>query len=142
MQELLNNCKVEDRLMKQLASGIVGPEAAASFYGFLKDRSFKIPETDKILNSFDEARADIVELINANRLDVLNLVIKKLVLEFKLEASQVSNLNSFVNCLPEELGVLFFKHMAAKCPEEFMDIMERFDAFSRISGKIFEMLKS
>lgn len=142
VQELLNNCRIEDRLMKQLVAGIVGPEAAASFYGFLKDRSFKIPETDKILNSFEESRADIVELINTSRLDVLSLVIKKLVLDFKPEASQLSNLNSFVNCLPEELGVLFFKHMAAKRPEEFMEIMDRFDAFSRISGKIFEMLKS
>jgi hypothetical protein len=128
--------------MKQLVAGIVGPEAAASFYGFLKDRSFKIPETDKILNSFEEARADVIELINANRLDVLSLVIKKLVLEFMPEASQVANLNSFVNCLPEELGVLLFKHMAAKRPEEFMETMEHFDAFSRISGKIFDMLKS
>jgi hypothetical protein len=32
--------------------------------------------------------------------------------------------------------------MAAKRPDEFIDLIQRFDAYNKISGKIFEMLKS
>ncbi len=142
VQELMNNCKLSERLMRQLIAGIVGPEAAASFYGFLKDSSFKIPSTDKILYNFNEAKADVLDVLEKNRLDVLSLIIKKLVLTFRIEDTHISSLNAFVNCLPEELGVLFFKLLAAKRPEEFMDVIQHFDAYEKISGKIFEMLQS
>jgi hypothetical protein len=142
VQELMNNCKLEDRLMKQLIAGIVGPEAAASFYGFLRDRSFKIPEAERILCNFEEVEADLMDIIAKNRLDVLSLVIKKLVLIFQVEETHISGLNSFINCLPEELGVLFFKQLATKRPEVFAEVIQHFDAYERISSKIFEMLKS
>jgi hypothetical protein len=128
--------------MRQLLAGIVGPEVAASFYGFLKDRNFKIPATDRILNSFEEVKADVVDILEKNRLDVLSLVIKKLVFTVRLEETQISNMNAFINCLPVELGVLFFKQLAAKRPEEFMDVIQHLDAYEKISDKIFEMLKS
>lgn len=141
VQELMNNCRLNERLMRQLIAGIVGPEAAASLYGFLKDRSFRIPSTEKILNSFEEVRADVMEVLEKDRLDVMSLIIKKLVLSFKAEEGHIVSLNAFVNCLPEELGVLFFKLLAAKRPEEFMGLIQQFDANEKISGKIFELLK-
>ncbi|HYE82903.1 MAG TPA: AAA family ATPase [Clostridia bacterium] len=141
VQELLNNCSLNERLMKQLIAGIVGPEAAASFYGFLKNRSFKIPAADKILENFVEVKADIQEVLEMDRLDVLSLIIKKLVLQFRMEKAHIDNLNAFVNCLPEELGVLFFKLLATKRSDEFMDVIQQFDAYEKISDKIFEMLK-
>ncbi len=141
-QELMNNCNLSDKLMKQLIAGIIGPEAGASFFGFLKDRSFKIPSADRILKNFDEVKPDVMEVLGQNRLDVLSLIMKKLVLTFRNEEGHINNLNAFVNCLPEELGVLFFKLLAAKRPEEFMSLIQHFDAYNRISGKIFEMLKS
>ncbi|HOE57636.1 MAG TPA: hypothetical protein PLI20_08620 [Bacillota bacterium] len=142
VQELMNNCNISERLMKQLIAGIVGPEAAASFYGFMKDRSFKIPSADKILNNFEEVRTDVMDVLETDRLDVVSLVIKKLVLAFRTEKVHIDNMNAFVNCLPEELGVFFFKLLAAKRPEEFMDLIRHFDAYERISEKIFEMFKS
>jgi hypothetical protein len=142
VQELMNKCSLSERLMRLLIAGIVGPEAAASFYGFLKDRSFKIPSADKILNSFEEVKDDVLDVLDKNRLDVLNLIIIKLVLAFKNEEAHINSLNAFINCMPEELGVLFFKQLAAKRPEEFMDMIQHFDAYERISDKIFQMLKS
>lgn len=142
VQELMNRCKLSERLMRQLIAGIVGPEVTASFYGFLKDRNFKIPAADKILNNFEEVKNDVSDVLEMNRLDVMSLVIKKLVLTFRAEEVHIKNMNAFINCLPEELGVLFFKQLAAKRPDEFMDIIQHFDAFERISGKIFELLKS
>lgn len=142
VQELLNNCCLDERLMRQLIAGIVGPEAAASFYGFLKDRSFRIPSTDKILNSFQDVKSEVLEVLDKNRLDIMSLLIKKLVLTFKAEKEHINSLNAFVNCLPEELGILFFKQMATKRPEEFMDLITEFDAYEKISDKIFEMFKS
>jgi hypothetical protein len=142
VQELMNNCKLSDKLMKQLVAGVVGPEAAAAFYGFLKDRSFRIPATDRLLNNFEEARADIMNILEKNRLDVLSLIIKKLIFAFRTEDTHLNNLNAFINCLPEELGVLFFKQLAAKRPEDFFGIIQYFDAYEKISSKIFEVLKS
>ncbi|MGE5633562.1 MAG: AAA family ATPase [Caulobacteraceae bacterium] len=142
VQEPLNNCDLGEKLMRQLIAGIVGPEAAASFYGFLKDKSFKIPSIDLLLINFEEVRKDIKNILDKNRLDVLSLIIKKAVVSFKKDDTHIGNLNAFINCLHEELGILFFKLLAAKRPEEFMEVMQRFDAAEQISDKIFEMLKA
>jgi hypothetical protein len=65
VQEILNNCKLDDGLMKQLIAGILGPETASSFYGFLRDRSFKIPSTEKLLTSFSDVKTELQEILDS-----------------------------------------------------------------------------
>lgn len=140
VQEILNNCSLEDSIMKQLISGIVGPEAASSFFGFMKDRSFKIPSTEKILNDYEEVYPVISEILEKNRLDIMNLVIKKVILNFEINDNHMKNLNAFVNSLPDELGILFLKLLATKRADDFEKVVPYITAFDKVSDKIVEIM--
>ncbi|MCX7922988.1 MAG: AAA family ATPase [Clostridia bacterium] len=140
VQEILNNCKVSEKLMKELIAGILGPEAAASFYGFIRDRSFKIPSTDKMLNSFNEVRPDLDEVLSKNRLDIMNLVIRKAVISFEFRDMHLVNLNAFVEYLPEELAILFFKLLANKRADDFEKATENLSIFNKVADKIIDIM--
>jgi hypothetical protein len=140
VQEILNNCSLNEKLMKQLIAGILGPEAASSFFGFLRDRDFKIPSTEILLNNFSQVRPQLQEILDKNRLDIINLVIKKAVYTFQMNEEHLKNLNEFLEFLPEELVILFFKLMTTKSPEEFDEATQKLDAFNRAADKIFDIL--
>jgi hypothetical protein len=140
VQELLNNCELEERLMSQLISGILGPETAAAFYGFIKNRDFKIPATEKLLNDFEGQKPVISEILKKNRLDILNLIIRKTVIAFELKEQHMASLNSFVEFLPDELGILFFKLLAAKRPDDFQEAIGNIRAFDRMADRIIQVM--
>jgi hypothetical protein len=140
VQELLNNCKLNEKLLMELTAGILGPETAASFFGFLKNRNFKIPSTEKLLYDFEEVRPVVDDLLKKNRLDIMSLVIKKTVNSFKLTEINLKNLDAFIGCLPDELAVLFFKLLAIKRPEDFTGIAQHLECFDRVSDKMVDIL--
>lgn len=140
VQELMNNCKLTDKLLMELIAGILGPETTSSFFGFMKNRDFKIPSTEKLLNNFEEVKPAIAEIIGKHRLDVMNLVIKKAILTFQLKEPHLKNLNAFVNYIPEELGILFFKLLATKRMEEFEEVSQRIDDFDKLSDRILDIM--
>ena len=72
----------------------------------------------------------------------MNLIIKKAVLAFELNEVHFMNLNTFLEELPEELGILFFKTLATRRPEDFQEVSEKLGVFSNISDKIIELLIS
>lgn len=141
VQELLNNCTLDNRLMMELVSGILGPQTAASFFGYLKTRDFTIPSVKQLLTCFAEVRPKMLDLIDKNRLDIVNLLIRKIVTEFDGSASQLENMNAFVNCLPQELKILFFKLLATKRPEQFEQACESFDAFPEVIDKVVDLMR-
>lgn len=140
VQELLNNCKLNEKLMMELIAGILGPETASSFYGFMKNRDFKIPSTEKLLNDFEEVKPVIEEILKKNRLDIINLVIKKVIASFELKEQHLASLNAFLECLPEELGVLFFKLLATRRADDFERVTQYLAAFDKLSDKIVEIM--
>lgn len=140
VQELLNNCNLDNKLMMELISGILGPETTSSFYGFLKNKDFKIPQTQIILNQFDLAKPLILEIIEKNRIDILNLIIKKVIIEFELKEGHFININSFVECLPQELKILFFKLLGTKRPENFQEVVQNLSVFEDVSEKILQIM--
>lgn len=140
VQELLNNCKLEDRMMMELIAGILGPETTSAFYGFLKNKDFKIPSTEKLLNDFESVRPVILEILEKNRLDIISLIIKKTVITFEVGDQHLKNVNVFIDCLPEELSILFFKLLATKRADEFQDIVQKLDMFEKVSDKIIEIM--
>lgn len=142
VQEIMNNCHLDEKLMKELVSGILGPKTAASFYGYIKDRGLKIPPVEKLLNDFESVRADIEAIIAKNRIDILNMIIKKAAAAFELNETHLLNLNGFVDSLPEEMGILFFKVLADSRPEEFENAPQYFKSFDRIGDKIFDAIVS
>lgn len=140
IQELLNNCTLSDNLMRELISGIVGPQAAHAFYGFLENRSLGIPATINILTKYQEERYKILELLKANRLDIMNYIIRRLVASTEIKEESLENINSFVNDLSEELQILFFKYLIAQGGEDMDMVIEGCEAFENISDKIFDVL--
>jgi hypothetical protein len=140
VQEIMNNCSLEEGILKQLIAGVVGPEAAASFFGFLADRSFNIPSAEKMLCSYGEVKPVIADILSKGRLDVMHYIIRRTVLAFEFSETQLKNVNDFLSDLPDELGVLFFKLLATSRPDDFERALESFSASERISDKIIGAL--
>ena len=140
VQELLNNCSLSEKLMLELIAGILGPETASAFFGFMKNRDFKIPPTEKLLNNFSEVERDIKDILDRNRLDIINLIIKKAVITFELKETHMMSLNSFTSHLTDELNILFFKLLATKRADDFQGVIGHINAFDRVSDKILETI--
>ena len=140
VQELLNNCKLDNRLMHELIAGIVGSQAAASFYGFLRNRDMKIPATKLILEHYEEVRQDIIQLINNKHIEVLNYIIKRVVSEVQDLEQHILNINRFLEDLPQELQILFFKYMSMHRPEVVDGFMEHSEVMVSISDRMIEIL--
>ncbi|MDP4182576.1 MAG: AAA family ATPase [Bacillota bacterium] len=140
VQELLNNCDLNDKLMVELIAGILGPEVASAFLGYIRSRDFAIPSTQKLLNSFEEVRPSIQGIMDKNRLDIINLIIKKIVVGYEVEKNQIDNMNCFVEFLNEELRVLFFKVLASKRPEDFEETVKSMPVFDSVADKVVEII--
>jgi hypothetical protein len=140
VQELMNHCKLEDKLMRELIAGIIGNQAAASFYGYLRNRDIKIPSTSVLLGNYSLARENILNLINKKHIEIINYVIKKLVLSFQPESQQLSCLEQFLEDLPQELQVLFYKYLSVKRPETVEALTEHSKIFDDISEKIVDII--
>lgn len=140
VQDLLNNCRLDQKLMIELISGILGPEVTASFFGFIKNRDFKIPSTNVILNNFKEVKTVLEEILKLSRLDIMSLIIKKVVLSYELKQIHFENINSFVGVLPEELSILFFKQLATKRADDFEETVKHIKIYDRISDRIVEIM--
>ncbi len=140
VQELLNNCKLEPNLMKELIAGIVGPQAAASFYGYLGHRDIRIPSSEKLLTDYQSVREEIKTLLKDNHIDRLNYLIRKLVITFDGSELQIRNLDEFLLDLPEELQLLFFKTFSLNREKEMELIAGKSDCFDRIIDKIISIM--
>ncbi len=142
VQELMNQCKLDDRLMRELIAGIVGTQAAASFYGYQKHRDIRIPSTKVLLENYSEVKSDIQNLVLNKHIDILNYVIKKVVTSFELSDEQLQNLEEFLTDLPQELQVLFFKYLSVKRSGELDALTERSKIFENISDIIIDIISA
>lgn len=142
VQELLNNCSLEASLMKELVAGIIGPQAAASFYGFLKNRNLRIPSAAKLLTDYNSVREDIKALLQENHMDILNYLIKKLVHIFTGGAEEVKHLDAFLKELPEELQLLFFKYFMLQREKDSELLLGQSEVFEQITDRILPVINS
>jgi hypothetical protein len=140
VQELLNNCALPEALMQELVSGILGPQTAASFFGYLKNRSYAIPSAAALLADYDSMHEQVLALVQDGRLDILGLVLKKTVSLLDGSDAQCRNLNLLLLDLPQEFQLLFFKTLAEEKPELFLDVAQRTDAMSTLSEQISQLL--
>ncbi len=67
VQELRRSCAVGERLMRELIAGVVGPQAAAAFYGFLQDRGPAVPAARTVLECYEDARDGVRALVRQQR---------------------------------------------------------------------------
>lgn len=140
IQELHNNCKLGDKLMRELVAGIVGPQAAASFYGFLNNRDLIIPSTKDIIENYYKVKNEIENLVDNNRIGVLNYIIKKVIISFTENEEHINNINALLIDLPEELQILFFKYLSVKREKEIDVFIENSRVFDKISDKIIDVI--
>lgn len=140
VQELLNRCTLEDKLMRELVAGIVGIQAAAAFYGFRCNRDIRIPATAKLLGNYKEVQTDIQKLLENKHIEIINYIIKKIVLNVTTSEEHIYNMNEFLTDLPQELQVLFFKYMSLKRPEEMEYFLEKSKVFEAISDTMIDIL--
>ena len=140
VQELLNRCTLEERLMHELIAGIVGSQAAASFYGFRRNKDIKIPATKQLLENYNEVRADIVHLVHNKHIEILNYIIKKLVVSVEAKIAYINSVNDFLEDLPQELQILFYQYMAMHRPEEIELFLEKSQMFAKISDRMIDVL--
>ncbi|WP_105614629.1 P-loop NTPase family protein [Vallitalea okinawensis] len=141
IQELLNNCKLAPQLMSELIAGIVGAQTAASFYGYLENRNTKVPAVDDVLNHYASIREDVIHLVNDHRIDLLNYLIKKVVLCFELNNSHIQNIHGLLDDLSEELQILFFKYLATNREKDMDRITDSSNHFDAISDRLVSILE-
>lgn len=140
VQELMNNCSLDQRLMYELIAGILGPETASSFFSHLKDKSLRIPSVEKLLKSFEEVRPIIGDIIRDNRMDILTLLIKKTAKCFDASEDQRRNLDAFLGMLPEEPRMLFFKLLASYKPREFSEAVKNLKSYEGVMDRIIGIM--
>lgn len=140
VQQLLNNCTLPESLMQELISGILGPETAASFLGYLKSRDYTIPSAESLLADYETVREQMKKLIEGGRLDLIGLVLKKTVSLLNGSGVQCENIDKMLICLPEEFQLLFFKSLADGKPELFIEIAQHTRAFDTLSDQIIKLL--
>lgn len=140
VQELMNRCTLEQKLMLELISGIIGPEAAASFFGYLKNNDHKIPSGEELLENYSNVREEILEVLHNGRLDALQLMIAKIVKKLDDNEAHLANIDSFLKDLPEELGLLFFKTLAVERLDEFSEFTSKLSTFEGYSDKLIELM--
>jgi len=140
VQELLNHCTLPEPLMRELVAGLVGPQAAASFYGFLGDRGLPVPAIATLLADYPVARPLVRAILEARRLDLMGLIVGRAVLAFRVEEPHLANVDAFLADLPEELRVLFFKNLAVKRPQDFPTAVEKLQAFEAVADQILSSL--
>lgn len=140
VQELLNRCKLEDSLMRELVAGILGSQTAASFYGFLKNRDRKIPSTERLLENYENVKEDIQNLIKNNHIDIINYIIKKTVMSLTMDKQHLLSINAFLSDLPEELQILFFKYFSIQRESDLDMFTQNSEVFDKISERMIDMI--
>ncbi len=140
VQELMNKCDLPEHLTRELVSGVLGPETAASFFGFLKNRYYTVPSAAAILGDYESVRLQMTRLVDDNRLDMVNLALKRVVLQIDGSARQCENLDKMLGDLPDEFRVLFFKLLAVEKPDDFLRIAEQIKLFGQVYNKVMKSL--
>jgi hypothetical protein len=140
VQELLNKCTLPEPLVQELVSGILGPETAASFLGYLKNREYTIPSANEVLAHYELARPQMVRLVRDGRLDMVSLVLNRVVSLMDGSSGQCENLDKMLEDMTGEFQILFFKLLANENPDNFLDVARKIKLFDRISDQVMQWL--
>ncbi len=139
VQELRRSCAVGERLMRELVAGVVGPQAAAAFYGFLQDRGPAVPAARTVLGRYENARDGVRALVMQNRMDALSGLVRRAAGLYSGQDAQTENAAAFAADLPGELRVLFFKTLSARS-EELTACFEHTAVFASVAGIMADAL--
>ena len=128
--------------MEQLISGIVGPEAAASFLGWTRSYNISIPGAEQTLENFESQKELFEDLLKENRIDVLNLVLKNIVAKLELKDLHYQNLNALLEFLPQEFSIMFFKYFITKRIGDYDTLSSSLPVFDKVADSIIDFIAS
>lgn len=140
VQELLNKCKLEKNILIETVSGVVGPSAAASLFGYLESNRVEVPSVDVILSDYQSISSNVSKLIKENRFDILSNLVSLIVAKISDNENQIIQLNMFLNDLPQELQILFYKELSVKKGDLMADISDSLDSFEDVSDRIIDLM--
>lgn len=140
VQEILNNCSLNKELALEIIAGVVGPTAASSFWGYLESNRVEIPSTNELLEDYSKVSNAVTSLIDSNRFDILSSIITSLIAKLKNIDKEVAQVNMFLNELPQELQILFYKELSLKNGELLAEISDYLDTFNSVSDKIIDLM--
>ncbi len=140
VQNIMNSCELEGHLLELLIAGVVGPEATASFFGWLATNDVTVPGALQTLENFKGQKDFFAVLLEKNRIDILNLVIKNIVGVLQLNEIHMGNLNSLIEFLPEEFAIMFFKYFVTKRPEDFDYLSCNLPVFDKVADNIVDFI--
>lgn len=140
VQEVLNRCNLPEPLLRELVSGLVGPQAAASFWGYRKTQDLRIPSVETVLERFSQARDDLDRITRASRLDLLAFLVSKTVWSFRLDPIHGTNLEELIRWLPEEFRVLFLRKVAVDRPEDLPWLLDHLPSAAGTAERVLGSL--
>lgn len=140
---ILNSCDLTDEELNATLVGLVGPEAAASYIGFLKDKDLHYPDADEILNNYGDKQITIVrDIMLKYRYDVLTLTLRRLAIEADPENEvHMKNLNMFANDLDNETKIVFVRILLAERKTDFSKILSKMPDFQKeVASKLMALI--
>lgn len=143
VQEVLSNCTIKGDLLQETLAGIVGAEAAASFLGFKNIKTTLLPSVNDLLTNFSIVEPTVLRLIESRRFDLLTNLIR--LISVKIESDNLNSLdqlNMFLNVLPQELQVLFYRELSQKDESLLSEISGSLDSFDKLSDVIIDLMIS
>ncbi|MBN2616967.1 MAG: hypothetical protein JXR64_01505 [Spirochaetales bacterium] len=141
VQELLNSCNIPQNLIQEVISGIVGPVAAASFIGYFEKNHYKNPSSTDILYNYQTVKDQLIKILDSKDTDRISTIISSLVSTINGE-EKTEHLNSFLNDLPQEFQIMFFKEINLSKPEIIQKISGDLDCYNTVIDKIIDLLVS
>ncbi len=140
---VINTCDLNDEEMSTTLLGLVGPEAAASYIGFLRDKDIHYPDAQEILNNYSDRQIVIVRDIMAKyRYDILTLTLRRLAIEVEPDNEEhMKNLSMFVKDLDSETKIVFVRILLAERKAEFSKILSKMPEFQQeVSSKLMSLI--
>lgn len=140
VQEIMNQCTLPEKLLIELIAGIVGPIAAASFIGFLKDRTIELPSSVKIVTKYQEEQSKVLKLVEDKQTPILTKVIEKVIQRVERETQMVPHVEAFIMDLPEELRIYFYKLLSRDRKDVFDYYIDNSEVFEQLSDLIIDVM--
>lgn len=140
VQEILNSCNLSDELTLEVISGVIGPSAASSFWGYLESNRVEIPSVDDLLEDYNSVSSAVISLVNKNRFDILTSLIGSLISKLENIDKEIAQVNMFLNDLPQELQIVFYKELSLKKGELLAEVSDYLDTFDSVSDKIIDLM--
>ncbi len=140
VQEIMKTCNLPEPLLAELISGIVGPIAGSALLGYLGKLKVVVPSSIGILENYGKERPKVLKVLEENHTTVMTKVIETVVELLKEEDQMVNAVDNFLNDLPDEMKMYFYKLLNREDPDLFDYFNDRSLVFEEIGDLLIDRL--